>query len=60
MKQNSKGTYHLGLITSFVFGSEIQFQGQSFALNSESDNTILGGLGQEMEQISGGQERIEF
>lgn len=56
---NSKWTYHLGLITSFAFGSEMQFQEQSFPLNSESDNSILGGLGQRREQMPGGREGIQ-
>lgn len=59
MKQNSKWTYHLGLITSFGFGSEMQFQGQSLPLNSEQNNSILGGLGQGREQVPGGQEGIQ-
>lgn len=57
---NSKWTYQLWLITSFAFGSEMQFQEQSFPLNSESDNLILGGLGQRREQKPGGQDGIQI
>ena len=35
----------LGFISNFAFGSEIQFQEQSFPLNSESNNSILEGKG---------------
>lgn len=59
MKQNSKWTYHPGLITSFAFSSEMWFQEQSFPLNPESDNSILGGLGQGREQVPWGQEGIQ-
>lgn len=50
----------MGLITNFAFGSKIQLQGQSFPINSELDDSILGGLGQGREQVPVGQKGIQI